>query len=213
MVLTLPGIHSDILSAILSDIHIDILSDISFDILSNISRDILSEIHSGILSDILSDIHSDTLSDISLDILSDVSFVDKALPMSEKALREAKNTFYRATAILTIREHMTHQAEAHPYPTRRPNILSDQSAEWQDDEVRRYASLARSMLSMGCWNIPEENEERTLSSKDNFAFMLLNLGGLEREPRLPGKQSVPSHLIQNGSCAMLPDWPSKIFLM
>ena len=105
---------------------------------------------------------------------------------------------------------MAQQAETHPYPIRRANILFDQNAIWTEDDIRQYGKLAKSMLSMGCWNIPNfEEEERILSSTDNMAFMLLNLGDLEREPRRPGRQTIPPYLIQNGACTVLPVFKSN----
>ena len=104
--------------------------------------------------------------------------LDRALQMSAKAQKDAKSSFYNASKIPTLREHMAQQAETHPYPIKRANILFDQDIEWQEDDIRQYARLARDMLSMGCQTIPEEQEERILSSTDNSAFMRLNLGDM-----------------------------------
>ena len=105
-------------------------------------------------------------------------------------------------------KHMAQQTDTHPYPIHRANISFDQSAGWQDDDVIAYAELAKNMLSMGCKNIPDfELEERVLSSNNNLAFMLLNLGNLDREPRLSGKQKVPPLLVVDGTCTILPTLP------
>ena len=71
-----------------------------------------------------------------------------------------------------------------------------------------YAELCKNMLAMGCRNMPDFTKEtRVLSSSHNLAFLLLNLGDIEREPRLPGRAKIPGHLLQDGTCTILPNLP------
>ena len=87
-------------------------------------------------------------------------------------------------------------------------IVYDQSHEWTENDVTAYAELCKNMLAMGCRSIPDFTKEtRVLSSSHNLSFLLLNLGDIEREPRLPGKAKIPGHLLQDGTCTILPNMP------
>ena len=136
------------------------------------------------------------------------SALDRALMMSNNALRDAKASFYHNKKIPTIHEHMKEQSETHPYPIRRPAILYDQSHNWTESDISAYAELCKNMLAMGCRSIPDFTKEtRVLSSSHNMSFLLLNLGDIEREPRLPGRAKIPGHLLQDGTCTILPNMP------
>ena len=136
------------------------------------------------------------------------SALDRALMMSNNALRDAKASFYHNKEIPTIHEHMKEQSETHPYPIRRPAILYDQSHNWTESDISAYAELCKNMLAMGCRSIPDFTKEtRVLSSSRNLSFLLLNLGDIEREPRLPGRAKIPGHLLQDGTCTILPNMP------
>ena len=136
------------------------------------------------------------------------SALHRALMMSNNALRDAKASFYHNKKIPTIHEHMKEQSETHPYPIRRPAILYDQSHNWTESVISAYAELCKNMLAMGCRSIPDFTKEtRVLSSSHNMSFLLLNLGDIEREPRLPGRAKIPGHLLQDGTCTILPNMP------
>ena len=136
--------------------------------------------------------------------------LDKALTMSERALKQAKSSFYTARTVPTLQEHMQQQLETHPYPLKRPSLLFDLGKQWEENEIVSYTELAKSMLSMGCKNIPDYvNEERVVASTNNLSFLLLNLGNLDRPAQLPGNQSIPRHLTIDNTCNILCTLPYR----